>query len=346
MLRLGRILLMAILLLPLAACEQKDAATQAKFYAFGTEVDVTLWGVDDEAATALSKYLEAEFAAVNATWHAWQPSTLMHINAAIAAGESISITPEVETLIRRAQDMAQRSHHLFNPAAGKLFELWGFHQDDWFVSRAPPASADISAWLANRPTMESLHLHEGNLWSDNTGVKLGFGAFAKGYAVDLAIEAIKAQGIGNAIVNIGGDLRAIGSHGARPWRIGIRHPRQAGAIATVQLAEGDSVFTSGDYERFFEHNGVQYAHILDPRTGAPATGAISATVLHGNGAEADAAATALFVAGKDWPQIAASMGIDRVMMVMADGSIEMSAKMALRTTLTDGSNTIIIRDLP
>ena len=341
---LVRTLLIAHMLLSLAACEQKDTAKQATFYAFGTEVDVTLWGVSDDVAISLSENLEAEFAAVNATWHAWQPSTLMAINAAIAEGESISISPEVETLIHRAQDLAQQSDHLFNPAAGKLFEIWGFHQDDWFASREPPASAAISAWLNSQPTMNNLHLHAGNLWSDNKGVKLGFGAFAKGYAVDLAIDAIKAQGIGNAIVNIGGDLRAIGSHGARPWQIGIRHPRQAGAIATVQLEEGDSVFTSGDYERFFEHNGVRYAHILDPRTGRPATGVISATVLHDNGAEADAAATALFVAGKDWPKIAQAMGTDQVMMVMADGSIEMSAKMALRATLTDGSSTVIIRE--
>ncbi len=338
--------LIALWLVLLTACHHPDEpAIQAKFYAFGTEIDISLWGVDADTANKTVAVLEASFANVNNTWHAWQPGTLSDINQAISQGNPIPIDPSVEALIRQAKTLAQQSNHLFNPAAGKLFALWGFHQDDWFASHPPPHSADIQAWLDAKPSMDNIYLDNGKLWSDNPSVKLGFGAFAKGHAVDIAINILKEQGIGNAIVNIGGDLRAIGQHGNRPWQIGIRHPRQEGMIASLSLKEGESVFTSGDYERFFEYNGKRYAHILDPRTGAPATDAQSVTILHDNAAEADAAATALFVAGKDWPHIAVSMGIEHIMMIRKNGSIEMSPKMAQRIQLTAKDHAIIIRDL-
>lgn len=248
-------------------------------------------------------------------------------------------------MINQAQSMATNSQHLFNPAAGKLFELWGYHADNWFESRPPPNEEAINNWLQLIPTMEDITIVEGELSSANTKVKLGFGGFAKGYAVDTAIAALQQQGIQNAIVNIGGDLRAIGSHGERPWVIGIRHPRKEGMLASIALKHDESVFSSGDYERFFEYEGTRYPHIIDPRTGYPAKDATSVTVLHTNAAEADAAATALFVAGNDWPQVAATMGIDHVMLARPDGKVELSPKMKERVRLIDKNQTPIIREV-
>lgn len=342
--RLHRFLLLLTFSLLMACTNQEQSTQHAKFYAFGTEIEISLWGIDEATANNTVATLEAGFSNVNNTWHAWQPSTLTTINQAISEGEPIPIDSDVEALIRQAQKLAQQSEHLFNPAAGKLFELWGFHRDNWFESHPPPSAEDIQTWLNSDATMDNIYFDKGNLWCDNPNVKLGFGAFAKGHAVDIAINILKEQGIGNAIVNIGGDLRAIGQHGKRPWRIGIRHPRQEGMIASVALKEGESIFTSGDYERFFEFNGSRYAHILDPRTGSPAVDSQSVTVLHSNAAEADAAATALFVAGEDWPRIATKVGIDAVMVIRANGDIEMSSRMAQRIELVEKKQTIIIRD--
>ena len=148
------------------------------------------------------------------------------------------------------------------------------------------------------------------------------------------IDLLRARGIHNAIVNAGGDLRAIGTHGARPWHIGIRHPRKDGILASIDSAGDTSIFTSGDYERLFEVNGKRFHHILDPRTGYPATGTVAVTVVHENGAIADAAATALFVAGPaDWADIARQMGIDRVMLVDSEGTIHMTPAMRTITKL-------------
>ncbi|WP_292773335.1 FAD:protein FMN transferase, partial [Methylophaga sp. UBA5100] len=201
-------LLLLIGLALLSACGDSDRALQAKFYAFGTEIDVSLYGVDEETASKTIDTLEQSFSEVNDLWHAWQPSVLTKINEAITAGESIEVDDNVAKVILLAQKLAGESGQLFNPAAGNLFQLWGYEQDNWFESRPPPSQKDIDAWLADSPTMEDIVIENGVLSSNNTNVRLGFGGFAKGYAVDNAIAVLKQQGIENAVINIGGDLRA------------------------------------------------------------------------------------------------------------------------------------------
>lgn len=335
-----------LITLLLSGCGNDDRARQAKFYAFGTEIDVSLYGVDAATADNTVSALEQSFSSINDNWHAWQPSTLTRINEAIAKGETISIQPDVAAVIDEAARYAKASQHLFNPAAGKLFELWGYHQDNWFDSRPPPVQEDINNWLAAAPSMDDIHIENNVLRSDNPMVKLGFGGFAKGTAVDTAIAALKQQGIENAIINIGGDLRAIGRHGDRPWRIGIRHPRQEGQmLASIDINDDESVFTSGDYERYFTYEGQRYPHILDPRTGYPARDNISVTVIHRQAALADAAATALVVAGDNWPEIAASLGIDHVMLMRADGQIEMTPAMTEQVRLSNPTIEPVIRQV-
>jgi len=344
--KLINILLILAITLLTACGDDQERARQAKFYAYGTEIDVSLFGVDETKAKNTIDALEAAFNAVDDRWHAWKPSTLTDINKAIAAGDNIAVTADVATVIEQATELAEQSDNLFNPAAGKLFELWGYHQDDWFASRPPPAQAKIDEWLAAAPKMTDIVIKDGVLHSNNQLVKIGFGGFAKGFAVDRAIKALQEMGITDAIVNIGGDLRAIGAHGERPWLIGIRHPRKEGLLASLELHGDESVFTSGDYERFFTYEGKRYPHILDPRSGYPADQATSATVLHDNAAEADAAATALFVAGKDWPQVAASMGLEYVMLVRPDGVIELSPAMQKRVRILDKQFPPVIREIP
>lgn len=164
--------------------------------------------------------------------------------------------------------------------------------------------------------------------------------------MDNAIAILQQQGIQHAVVNIGGDLRAIGTHGERPWIIGIRHPRHDRVLASVAVSDDESVFSSGDYERFFTYEGKRYPHILDPRTGYPADQAMSSTVIHDNASMADAAATAIFVAGSDWPTVAAAMGIDMVMLVTEDGEVEMSPAMQKRVRLTGHDREPVIREIP
>jgi FAD:protein FMN transferase len=113
----------------------------------------------------------------------------------------------------------------------------------------------------------------------NRAVQLDFGAFAKGHVAQLGGEHLRGLGIDNAIVAVAGDIRALGTHGERAWRVGIRHPRAAGILAATELHDGESISTSGDYERYFTYENRRYHHLLDPRTGHPADGAVSVTVI-------------------------------------------------------------------
>ncbi|ALP54691.1 thiamine biosynthesis protein ApbE [Candidatus Tenderia electrophaga] len=324
------LLLPLLLLLTLSACEQRPPVHQQQVLALGTLVDISLYDVDEEQAAQAVTAITNEMEAVHHDWHAWQPGELTYINQRLAQGESVSLDAEQQRLIQAGIALARASDDLFNPAVGALIALWGFHSDAR-PDAAPPNEDDITALVQAAPKMSRLQLEGGRLSSPNPAVMIDVGGYAKGYAVDRAIAALRRMGIDNAIVNAGGDLRAIGSKGGTAWRIGIRHPRQAGVLASLETRGDESVFTSGDYERYFEYQGQRYHHIIDPRSGRPARGAASVTIVHSDATTADAAATAVFIAGpKHWRETARQMGIDKAMLVDEAGTVHMTEAMAER----------------
>ncbi len=322
-------------ILLLAACARADGLVQRSFFAMGTLVEVTLYDVPRARAEQLLDSIEADFQRMHHEWHAWEEGPLVHVNRAIAQGRSVEIPAVIAPLLPPAIRLSEASNHLFNPAIGRLLALWGFQSDE--PAQRPPDPAEIERLVRANPRMTDLVIEDGRLRSRNPMVQLDFGGFAKGWAVDRVIEKLRAAGVENAIVNAGGDLRAIGRHGDRPWRVGVRHPRRKDALLAFLEVEGDeSVFTSGDYERYFEYQGRRYHHIIDPRTGWPAEGATSVTLIHREAATADAAATALLIAHEDeWREIARRMGIDQVLRVEQDGRVVMTPAMARRVHLLE-----------
>jgi thiamine biosynthesis lipoprotein len=179
--------------------------------------------------------------------------------------------------------------------------------------------------------MDDLHFDGNKLRSANPALQLDFGAYVKCYGVNRAIDELRRHGVRNAIVNAGGDLRAIGRKGDRPWRIGIRDPRGPGILASIEIQGDESVFTSGDYERFFMYQGKRYHHIIDPRSGYPPDGAMSATVIYPGGGVGGGASTALMVAGpKDWMAVVRGMHLKQAMLVAADRKVYMTPALAAR----------------
>lgn len=332
--RLGAFLLACAFVLLAACAKHDDEVRNTRLFTLGTLVDVSLWNVDEARAAQAVQAVEARLNEIHHTWHAWQPSALTKINQAMAKGGPVPITPQERELLLQARRLARASGELFNPAIGRLIGLWGFHSDER-PAGPPPPQAEVDKLVAAAPSMEQMDIEEDHVVSHNPAVELDFGGFAKGYAVNQAIEILRGMGIDNAIVNAGGDLRAIGSHGGRPWRIGIRHPAGSGVIAALETHGDESVFTSGNYERYFEYNGVRYHHILDPRTGYPARGSLSVTVVYDDAATADAAATALFVAGPErWREVARDMGISQVMLIDENMTVYMTPEMAARIQFT------------
>jgi thiamine biosynthesis lipoprotein len=329
-LRLAVVLIMGATLF-IGACRNQPRDLQQTLYVFGTLLEIRAYTADATVFARAVKALDGEFQRMHKDWHAWRPGgQLAALNQAIAEGRSAEIDPALLDLLRQGRAFYRQSEGLFNPAIGRLIGLWGFHSDVP-PGGPPPAPEAIAALLQAQPGMDDLVFQDSSVGSRNPVAQLDLGAYAKGYALDLAVASLRQAGIGDVIVNAGGDLCVSGQHGERPWRIGIRHPQGKGVIASLEVSDGECVLTSGNYERYREYEGIRYAHIIDPRSGYPVRHVASVTVVARDGALADAAATALSVAGPDsWRHIARSMGVDSVMLVDEQGRVHLTESMRSR----------------
>lgn len=207
--------------------------------------------------------------------------------------------PEIAGLIETALAVGEGSEGAFDVTVEPLLELWGFYGE----SPTLPDSADIED-ARERVGRRHLEVADGRVDPRRDGVRIDLGAIAKGYALAQAAEVLRAHGIDSALIDAGGDIYALGANKGKNWGIGIRDPRGGEGIIGVIDASDLAVVTSGDYERFFTVGETKYSHILDPRTGYPARGVVSVTVVARDPALADAWATALFVLGPDGLELA------------------------------------------
>lgn len=324
-----------LLVLLLAACGPKVPVSQEAFV-FGTRVEVQVWGAPEaEAHAALGEVLR-EFDRLHRAYHAWQPSELTTLNEALAAGRSLEVSPELAQLLSTAQALAKRSDYLFDPALGQLIALWGFHSDE-FKPVLPDAAA-LKALVAARPSSADLIIEGNQVATKNPAVALDFGGYLKGVALDRAATLLKARGIRNALINIGGNVLALGSKGEVPWRVGIQHPRVALAgslpLATLELRDGEAIGTSGDYQRYFELAGRRYSHLIDPRSGEPAQGTQALTVLippaPDAGLRSDVLSKPLFIAGERWTELARRLDVNQALRVDAQGRVYVTPSLQAR----------------
>jgi FAD:protein FMN transferase len=312
-----------LLTLLLAACGRTPLQEQ-QAYVFGTRVEVLVVSEQPEQGKQAIAAVLREFDRLHRAYHAWQPSELTTLNEAIAAGKPLQVTPELAAFVQEAQDLSAQGDHLFDPGIGQLIQLWGFQADE-FKAELPPESA-IKAWLAKKPSIADISIDGTTIRSRNRNVALDFGGYLKGVALDRAAAILHAQGIHNALINIGGNVMALGSKEGKKWRVGIQHPRQPGAMATVALEDGEAIGTSCDYQRFFEVDGKRYAHLLDPRSGYPASHTQAVTVLIPAGPKAgtlsDASSKPIFIAGDaGWREMARKLDIGMVLRVNSQDQV-------------------------
>jgi thiamine biosynthesis lipoprotein len=214
-----------------------------------------------------------------------------------AAREAVVVSGETALVLGAALDWADRTDGAFDPALGRLITLWDVEH------RHEPPPADAVHRLAGRRPYRGLDLGS---WRGQPAVRfttgdlaLDLGGIAAGYGVDQAVATLRTWGITDAIVNLSGDLYALGrSEDGNPWRVGIRSPERADGLAASLDVEDAAVTTSGDYVKFFEYKGRRYHHLIDPETGAPRLSAMHSITVQANDCmTADAAATACF--GRD-----------------------------------------------
>ena len=325
----------ALMALGLAACGDKKPVVSESFV-FGTRVEVQVAEAVAESRVreAVANVL-AEFDRMHRTYHAWQPSELTQLNDALAAGQRLHVSREMAGLLLEAQKFSQASNGLFDPGIGRLIALWGFHADS-YVAKLPDPVA-INAWVRAHPSIAQLKIDadDTGAWvrSSNHQVALDFGGSLKGTALDRAAAILREAGIHNALINIGGNVMALGTRYGSPWRVAIQAPRYAGPLAVLELRDGEATGTSGDYQRYFEVDGQRYPHLLDPRTGYPAPGVQSVTIVVDGpnaGVRSDVLTKPLFISGAQWLTMAQRLQLPSVLHVAEDGTVSATANLADR----------------
>lgn len=318
-------------------CAQEAPIHARRLEAFGTTVDLSIVGMDDERASKVSARISQDLRELDAAWNAWEPGPLAYLNERLPTHKPFAAPPVLLPLIHAAERLARESDQRFNPAMGKLMALWGFHSDPPDC-KPPPPTRQIDRLVKANPRLSDISQEGILLKGNNSELQLDFGAFAKGFAMDLAIARMRELGVRNALINAGGDVRVIGTRSGLPWRIPIRRGTGNGVLAIIELRGDESLFTAATYQRSYVYEGKTYHHLIDPRTGYPAGGTQSVTLVHQEAATAAAAATALFLAGPEsWQPIAQGMGITQVLLVDTAGTLHMSPLMAKRVQLLEKS---------
>ncbi|MCL0033323.1 FAD:protein FMN transferase [Thermodesulfovibrionales bacterium] len=219
--------------------------------------------------------------------------TMINKNAGI---EPVVVSGETLEVIERAIYVSKKTDGSFDITMGPVISLWDFRNGvipDGEVIKEKLRLVGYENIIINR--------EESTVFLKKSGVEINLGGIAKGFAADKAVDTLKNHGIAAGLASVGGDIRAFGTRpGGEPWRIGIENPRPTSVrdriIAVVDVSDM-AISTSGDYHRFFIKNDRRYHHLIDPRTGFPACGLQSVTVIARYGVFTDAFATAIFILG-------------------------------------------------
>lgn len=266
--RLLCLLTVVCLIFGLTGCKNTEPVQETVF-AMDTVMDLQIWGADAEACAESIASLLTD---LDCTWSAAKEDSLI---GQLNAGKDVALTEEQSRLLKRVQQLSEETDGAFDPQMLSVSQAWGFYAEEYRV----PTEVEIALALSE--------------------AKWDLGAALKGYAGDRAIALLEEADIDCAILNLGGNIHTYGQKANKtPWQIGIQDPRGSDYLGILSVIGTCAVVTSGDYQRYFEEDGVRYHHIMDPKTGCPASsGLASVTVICKNGLTADALSTALFVMG-------------------------------------------------
>lgn len=319
---------------------QQPTEYHSQSYVFGTMVEIKIVGMEKNKARAISDQVLSQFQSLQERLHPWKPvskdhlSELQQLNQAFANGEAVKVSPDLVKMLQESTAFSVKSDGLFNPTIGHLIQFWGFQRDEF-----TPVQIDqekIATLVSEHPKMTDIEIAGSAVSTKKPAVNVDLGGYAKGYALDVAYQFLKTHQVKNALVNIGGNIIALGKNGDRPWRVGIQHPRQPSAIATIDLPDGWAIGTSGDYQRYFELNGQRYCHLIDPRTGYPAQHTQAVTVLvpsqpAGNpqaGALSDMASKPIFIeSAAQKAAMVKKLGLQYVMVIDAKAKVFVTPEM-------------------
>ncbi len=236
---------------------------RTSFQAMASDNEVQVYAADAGVAERVTQAAIAEVRRIEAKYSRYLPDSIVsRINRA-AGRDAVGLDEETAGLCGYAASCFKSSGGRFDITSGVLRRAWNFRE------AIVPSGATLAP-LLSLIGWDKVRWSKTEIFLPREGMELDFGGIGKEYAADRAAGVCLAEGVHHGLINLGGDIRVIGPHpDGRRWSIGIRHPRRDDTtIASVEINEG-GLATSGDYERYFERNGVRYCHILDPRSGMP-----------------------------------------------------------------------------
>lgn len=281
----------------LAQQKQAGGAThEAQQALMGTIVKIKAYGkgLSRERFDEVSRSAFGEIARLEREMSEWIPESPISQAARLAGQKAVPVPDETASVIDVALSVSRQTGGVFDISFKPLGRLWQVEK-----RKEPPRAEEIRAARGLVDYRDIvLDRERRTLFLKRPGMAVGLGAIAKGYAAGRAAQKMAAGGLRDFIIDAGGDLYLSGSKGGKAWTCGIQDPdRPGGQIIVLRVKTACAVVTSGDYERYFDFQGRRYHHIIDPRTGYPATGSRSVTVMARDPAVADAYATAFFILG-------------------------------------------------
>jgi len=276
-----------------------------RFKAMGGPCELRLYAADAASATRYAGAAEAEILRLERLYSRYREDSITtRINRSAGSGRGVEMDEETAALLDYAHTAWAQSEGLFDITSGVLRRAWDFK------AQRLPAQAEIEALL---PLIgwDKLDWQRPRLLLPRAGMELDFGGYVKEYAADRAAQAARSAGARHGFVELAGDIALVGPHpDGKPWQIGVRHPRAPDLpMATIPLAAG-AIASSGDYERYFEHDGVRYCHVLNPRTGWPVQGLAAVSVVAEQCLVAGTASTIAMLKGaKDGPAWLEGLGL-------------------------------------
>jgi thiamine biosynthesis lipoprotein len=283
-----------LLLLALIAVPAQAEWLQGEQAIMGTRCVVELWSTDRPRGQAAIDAVFTEFRRIDALMSTYKPeSELSRVNAT-AATAPVRVSRELYDLLATSIEYSELTGGAFDVTYASVGYLYDYR------ARMHPGAEAIAAAL---PGIDYRHIEldpeTHSVRFRQPGVRIDLGGIAKGHAVDRGIAVLQALGIDRAMVNAGGDTRIIGDRLGRPWVVGIRHPDDEHKVVLRIPLTDTAMSTSGDYERYFEEDGVRYHHILDPRTGRSAAKLRSVTIIAATATRTDALTKSVFVMGAE-----------------------------------------------
>jgi len=280
------------LLLVVAATPARAEWFQREEAIMGTRVAVELWSEDPELAVRAMEAVVAEMRRTDELMSTYKPESQLSAVNAHAFERPVQVDPEIVDVVARSFDFSRMSNGAFDVTYASVGYLYDYR------AHQRPSEQQVAAALPGVDYRQvEIDRARNTIRFLKQGVRIDLGGIAKGYAVDRSIEILRRLGIEHAMVNAGGDTRLLGDRRGKPWIVGIRDPRNEGRMVTRLPLEDEAISTSGDYERYFEEDGVRYHHILVPSTGQAAREVRSATVIGADATLTDGLSTTVFVLG-------------------------------------------------